>query len=153
MPENVRDEKERRPRIVDRAFDRYSSSYVQSTVVASNAPFSKSSTRTPIFRSVSPPPRNAKPFGRAAILCDTSVGIFVAVANGDAAGAAKRRKKRLGGKLASLYDPGRGFPGACGVGAEARCLVLAPPLVLPIAWARYNDYWDAASGTHADARR
>ncbi|KAH8053682.1 NADPH-hemoprotein reductase [Aureococcus anophagefferens] len=55
------------------------------------------------------------------------VAYVVAVATGDAAGAAKRRKKRLGGKLASLYDPGRGFPGACGVGAEARCLVLAPP--------------------------
>ena len=55
------------------------------------------------------------------------VAYVVAVATGDAAGAAKRRKKRLGGKLASVYDPGRGFPGACGVGAEARCLVLAPP--------------------------
>ena len=29
----------------------------------------------------------------------------------------------------------------------------APPLVLPIAWPRYNDYWDAASGPSSDARR
>ena len=28
-----------------------------------------------------------------------------------------------------------------------------PPLVLPIAWARYNDYWDAASGPSSEARR
>ena len=28
-----------------------------------------------------------------------------------------------------------------------------PPLVLPIAWHCYNDYWDAASGTSAVARR
>ena len=29
----------------------------------------------------------------------------------------------------------------------------APPLVLPIAWPRYNDYWDTASGPSSDARR
>ena len=42
----------------------YSSSYVQSTVLATNAPFIKSSARPPIFRSGSPPPRNTTRRGR-----------------------------------------------------------------------------------------
>ena len=29
----------------------------------------------------------------------------------------------------------------------------APPLVVPVAWARFNDYWDPASGPSTDARR
>ena len=29
----------------------------------------------------------------------------------------------------------------------------APPLVLPIAWPRFNDYWDAASGPSSEASR
>jgi hypothetical protein len=29
----------------------------------------------------------------------------------------------------------------------------APPLVLPLVWARYNDYWDSASGPSSESRR